>query len=233
MKKSKKKGIAIIFFILIAISISYISFYYYLVESANTVLANSTCYSNSTCDIEKVNLSIEKYLKAEKLYDETFVYESCGLAYYYNKKYLLAYQQVSKAITLKNRFPLYEKIKYVFSFGLFQPTDWEIKQILLYYTLGDISSKLENYTQCVDDYTNMIEIATQKGRDSLEREKRGFCYYKLGMYQKAYEDCVQEKDWLNNKISKLPDNKLKEAYTKRVHKIDNLLVDILKAQGNE
>ena len=232
MKKSKIKGIAIIFLILIAISISYISYYYYLVESANAVLADSTCYSNSTCDIEKVNLSIEKYLKAEKLYDEPFVYENCGLAYYYNKKYLFAYSQLNTAIGIKNRFPLYEKIKSFVSLGLYEPTDWEIKQILLYYTLGDISTKLGNYNQCIDDYTKMFKVATQQGKDALEREKRGFCYYKLGMYQEAYDDCVNEKEWLNNRISNLPDNKLKDAYINRVKKIDNLLVDISKADGN-
>ena len=232
MNKSKFKDAGILLVVLISTFLAYVSYYFYLVESANSLISNSSCYANSTCDVENINLAIDKYLKAEKLYDEPFVYESCGLAYYYNKKYYSAAFQLDTAIDVKNRFPLYENIKSVFTFGVFQPTDWEIKQILLYYTLGDIQTKREKYKSCVDYYTKMINVATQKGKDSLERERRGFCYYKLGMYQEAYKDCNEEKEWLDNKISKLPDNKLKEAYINRVHKIDNLLSEISKVQGN-
>ena len=143
-----------------------------------------------------------------------------------------AYINFSQAISFRKKFPFYEYVKSIFTFGDSQITDWEQNQILMYYILGDISTKLENYNQCVDDYTKMFEVAIQQGKDALERENRGFCYYKLGMYQEAYKDCVEEKEWLDNKISKLPDNKLKEAYINRIHKIDNLLSEISKVQGN-
>lgn len=231
VKYMNKRKIVAFILITITIVLTYISYYFYIVESANSLINNRYCFYKLNCDTVSIDLAIEKYLKAEKLYGESFVYESCALAYYHNQKYDLSYEQFSKAIKYKNKFPLFEKLYSLLSFGTVEPSDKELLQIYWYYTLGNISTKLENYNQCVKDYTKMIEVATEKKRDALERDKRAFCYYKLKMYEEAKKDCIEEKKWLNKQIQKSDVTKLKDIYQNRLKKIDELLKNISKEQA--
>ena len=223
-KKSILRFFLILFYIVVVFSFSYL----FQIYEAQTLCSDF----EKKPSVDRVKKSIRLYKSALLIYREPFVFEQLGILYYHLENYQNAYISFAQAISFRKNFPFYEYVKSIFTFSDSQITDWDEKQILMYYILGEISTKLENYNQCVDDYTKMFEVAIQQGKDALERENRGFCYYKLNMYQEAYKDCIEEKEWLDNKISKLPDNKLKEAYVNRVHKIDNLLSEISKVQGN-
>ena len=227
MKNRKRNNSGFIILIPVLLILSFIIFYYSLIENAQK---HCSIYV-SDCNSSSIDYAISRYEKAQSLYQEPFVFETTGLLYYQLKEYDFAYENIEKAIEYRNSFPLYEKIKSVASAGLFEPTNWDEKQILLFYTLGDISTKLGDYNQCIIDYTDMIEVAKEKDRDALEKDKRAFCYYKLGKYREAYKDYFDEKLWLEHKIKMLPDNKLRSAYINRLNKIDQMLTSISYIKG--
>lgn len=224
-KKRNSSGLIIIvpFLILFVFCI----FYYFLVESAQKYCP----YYNDDCDTSSVDYAISRYEKAQSLYQEPYVFETTGLLYYQLKEYDYAYENIEKAIEYIDKYPLYEKIKSITSAGLFEPTDWKVKQILLFHTLGDISTKQGNYKQCVLDYTDMYEVAIENDRDTLEKDKRAFCYYKLGQYKQAYSDYLDEKKWLEHKIKTISDNKLKKALSNRLGKIEQMLTHLSYMHG--
>lgn len=222
------KYISLFLFLIVFVVVSYFFCYVTLVEKAQKQCPLTQQY----CNVSSIDYSISKYVTALSLYSEPFVYEQLGLLYFQQEKYGLSYQSILKAIQLANKFPLYEKAKLIITFGSFQPTDWETKQILLYYMLGDLSIKLENYHQCIDDYTKMHDVVLKNNRDAFEKDKRAFCFYKLAKYTEAKEDYLSEKEWLNNRINSLPDNNLKKAYENRITKINEMLSKLQDEQGN-
>lgn len=92
------------------------------------------------------------------------IHRGKAIAYYYNKEYDKAIEQLNLALEIQELPKL----------------DMDI----LYYK-GDSALKTGNYDMAIDTYTKLIELDSKRAKPHLER---AYCYKAIGDYEKSLED---------------------------------------------
>lgn len=221
-----KKKIIISLFILslFFFFISIASYYVSLIYKADQQCADTNYY----CSEENAHISLDLYSRAEKIYKESWISECKALLYFQLQDYKSALKEYQNTLKYVHKFHLYEFLMKYISFGLYMPTDWNLKSILIYYQIGNIATKLEDYNLCVDSYTEMYKLMSSLEKQSTDNYKRGYCYYKLENYDEALKDYIYSAENLKISIENAQNDKLKSSLQDRLNYVNEQILLLKK-----
>jgi len=142
--------------------------------------------------LEDYKKAIEDITEAIRLDPKDFsYYASRGIAYSGLKDYKQAISDLTEAIRLdpKNAPYTVQGLRYSeFKDNKLRISSYNTQLSIVYVTRGDAYSKLKEYKQAIDDYTQAIKIDTQYA-DTYR--SRGNVYWQLKEYKQAIDDYTQ------------------------------------------